>query len=660
MKPIQPNLPFRFLSSKALACSLLVGATLLIYAKALFSPFIWDDHGLIVNNELIKSPGNLAPIFQRNVLGGSEESFYRPLQMLSYKFDARLWGLNPFGFHLSNILLHAATGIALFFLIDALFAQRAVSFLTALFFLIHPIQTESVVYISSRADLLVALFILLSCLCYERYLVRGKKRLLAGACVFVAAALLSKEYAVIAPALLVLIHLAHEKRSSWEGLIPVGLLAIVYAAGRFGDEVSGAVKTTLMDRLPGSFVALFEYARLLLWPQDLHMGYGLMVFTFADLRAWAGLVILGMLCLGAIYWRGRRTVFFACAWFLAALLPVANIYPMNAYMAEHWLYTASIGFYLGVSLMIVGISAPLKHMAGALVVVLAVIYGVLTAAQSLVWGEPVAFYQRIIRLNPSFVQAYNNLGAIYAEKGNWQEAELYFKKALAMKAANPEALSNLVRVTQEMGRDQEAMSLMQQTMDKSVFDSETLNNQGLAMYYDGTAQEAKELYRQAIEARATNKEALNNLANVLLEEGDLEEAKKYYEQALSLDPQYIEAMNNLGFLHFRLNDRPKAREYYEQALLLEPDYIEANNNLGLLLYEEGNEELAKVYLENVLSQDPNNLDAMNVLGVIYGKHGQYEKAEAMFVRILQIKPDYVSAIKNLSKAREMKTAGAAQ
>ena len=658
MKPTQTNLFFRFFSSNLSVCAVLVTATLFVYANALFNPFIWDDHGLIIGNPLIKSFGNVAQIFQSNVLGGRGESFYRPLQMLSYALDYQLWGLNPVGFHLTNALLHAASGIVLFFLIDALFFRRGVSFLTALFFLVHPVQTESVVYISSRADLLAAFFMLLACLCYKKYLDQSGRHLLGAACVFAGAALLTKEYALITPALFALVHLSDARKSSWAGLIPVGLMAAIYAAARFGVEVSGAVKTTLAQRLPGVFIAFFEYVRLLIWPQDLHMGYGLKIFSWMDWRVWAGLVILGMVCWGGIKHYRHRLVFFSCAWFLAALLPVVNLYPMNAYMAEHWLYVASIGFFTGLSLITIGAMSRWKYAAVAVVLAMTAIYAGLTVRQNLLWREPAAFYQRIIRLNPSFIEAYNNLGAVYAQEGKWREAGLYFKKALELKPSNPEALSNLARIEQQLGRDEAAMRLIQQAQDPSVFDSETLNNQGLAMYHQGKTREAEQLYRRAIAARATNKEALNNLANVLLEQGSLEEARKHYEQALSVDPFYVEALNNLGFLYSRLGDGEKAREYYIKALELKPEYIEANNNLGLLYFETGEDELAMAHLGTVLSQDPGNLDALNVLGVIYGKRGAYEMAEEAFTKVLRIKPDYVSAIKNLSKVKEMKAAAA--
>ncbi|MBP9853988.1 MAG: hypothetical protein KBD53_03870, partial [Candidatus Omnitrophica bacterium] len=150
------NFPF---FGRLTACLfLLVG--LLIYSTSISSPFIWDDYDLVVENYNIQSWSHVFGLFKGNVV--EQSSFYRPLQMFSYLLDYEIGGLNPKIFHFTSILIHIAVALSLCWLCIVLFKDRLIGMIAGLLFLIHPIHNEAVVYISGRADPLVALFMLLS------------------------------------------------------------------------------------------------------------------------------------------------------------------------------------------------------------------------------------------------------------------------------------------------------------------------------------------------------------------------------------------------------------------------------------------------------------------------------------------------------------------
>ncbi len=147
-----------------------------VYLNSLGNAFIWDDTQLVCNNAYIRSWGFLPQIFSQHLGAGagSRYSFYRPLQLITYVWDYSLWGLNPAGYHLTNVLCHIFAALCLYWLVLILFRDTLLSFLTALLFIVHPVLTEAVTYISGRADPLAFIFIMLTFICYLKFL-RAKK-----------------------------------------------------------------------------------------------------------------------------------------------------------------------------------------------------------------------------------------------------------------------------------------------------------------------------------------------------------------------------------------------------------------------------------------------------------------------------------------------------
>ena len=206
-----------------LAVGLIIILGLIAYANSFSNPFMWDDENLIVTNPYIKNIQLVKNLFTKDLAFGTQFSnFYRPLQSLSFELDYYLWGLNPFGFHLTNLLLHIACALVIYFLFCLIFpAAKSIGLITALLFLVHPIQTEAVTYISGRADPQASLFMLLSIFFYIKHSLKTRPKnrpyLLASVVCFILA-LLSKETALILPLLILLFELCFLRDSSWYGI----------------------------------------------------------------------------------------------------------------------------------------------------------------------------------------------------------------------------------------------------------------------------------------------------------------------------------------------------------------------------------------------------------------------------------------------------------
>ena len=187
-----------------------------LYANTFGNSFVWDDELLVIRNGYIKDWSHFPEIFKINLFHSISRkgNYYRPLQSLSLLFDYSLWGLRPFGYHLTNVLLHIANAVIIYFLIGMISRSRRISLLTALLFLVHPIHTQAVTYISGRADPLAAFFFLLAFYLYVKSVALNKLAPYLGSLLFFLLALLSKEAALIFPLTLLLYEFSFAALSS--------------------------------------------------------------------------------------------------------------------------------------------------------------------------------------------------------------------------------------------------------------------------------------------------------------------------------------------------------------------------------------------------------------------------------------------------------------
>ena len=243
-----------------------------VYINSINGQFIWDDQHLIVNNPLIKSWSHLPGIFTGNIT--AEYPFYRPVLMLTLMFDYALFGLKVQGYHIVTIVTHILAAVTLFFFIKNYLADHVVACVCALLFVAHPIHTENVAYITGRAEPLILILLFSALIQYLKFTDTNKTGAFILCLVCFIAALLIKENSVVLPGLIVLYHVVFRKKINPKILAPVIVIAAVYVylrlfrfSGTLSD-VSGAGTPAM--RIPGFFVALANYARLMFLPVALH------------------------------------------------------------------------------------------------------------------------------------------------------------------------------------------------------------------------------------------------------------------------------------------------------------------------------------------------------------------------------------------------------
>jgi tetratricopeptide (TPR) repeat protein len=623
----------------------------LLYSNSLNGKFIWDDNDLVKNNVYIKSWSNIGKIFTKNIREGArrEGNFYRPLQMLSYMVDYSLWKLNTVGFHLTNIILHILVALCVFWLIHLLWGKWLLSLFTGFLFAIHPIHTEAVSYISGRADPLAALFILL---CFIFYIKNLSKNHLTFFIIIVAtyiSALLSKESSLIVPLLLLIYHYVFRRKikSHFFILLAISLAYILLRVTLLKSTLPEIeLSSTLLQRVPGFFVAVTNYIRLLLLPFNLHMEYGNKLFSFPEPKAIVGAIIIFFLTFSALKKKKYNPLFsFSILWFLTALLPVSNLYPVNAYMAEHWLYIPSIGIFTvaGGYFWWLYENKKLKIPAVSFLIVLSVFYSYLTIKQNIYWKEPLTFYERTLRFTRDSPKVYNNLANIYRDIGKKEEAIKFIKKAIEIDSQYPETYYNLGNVYYDVGENEEAIESYKKAIELNPNYAEAYNN--LAIVYNdiGKNEQAIELLNKAIKLNPNYAEAYNNLGNVYYHIGRKEDAITFLKKAIELNPHYPEAYNNLGNAYYDRKKIEASIAAYKKALELNPNYAKVYYNLGGVYINRRENRKAITCFKKAIEINPNYDKAYNSLGIVYNNMGKTKEAIDSFKKALEINPRYAQA-----------------
>jgi Flp pilus assembly protein TadD len=473
----------------------------LVRLPAVQGQFIWDDIYLTRENPFIKSPFLAVEAFRHYLFLDSFSGHYRPVQNLSYMIDYFFWNTDPVGFHLSNIFLHVTAGLLLYRLLTLLFRNGAslcsndgslsptagaiCAFLISGIWMVHPVHSAAIDYISGRADSLAFLFSAGAWLLVLRARI-AKTRWVKGILYPLAAlagvlALCSREIACI----WILIFMVHTlafardicKKAKITTIVCCGLVLGTYAELRqlpvaraeksFTENWSAPVRGALMLR------ALGDYGRLMVFPANLHMERTIFdPDNYRNRESWRRtaeseyLSIVGLVVLAAFIYgcakrgTGQRARVLGTVWFFAAYLPISNIVQLNATVAEHWLYLPSVGFLI--FLAGCALDLPRKFGAGltgvAAIAILA--FSVRSTIRSSDWGNEERFYKRTLAAGGTSSRVGVNLAQIYAERGEYAVAEKMLRHILEVTPDYPVARNNLASVLARQGKTAEAEAIL--------------------------------------------------------------------------------------------------------------------------------------------------------------------------------------------------------
>lgn len=637
---------------------ILVASCAVFYSNSLRNPFIWDDDALVVKNPFLSSWANLPRAFTSDLYPGvtSGSNFYRPLQTISYMWDYHFWQLDPFGYHLSNIILQVLVSFLVFLFSRIILKDTRIAIAAAIFFALNPLHTEAVTYISGRAEMLMGIFLLSSLILF----IRGRHlySLLAFTC-----GLLSKELSVVFPLVIWAYIFFYDpslrvppeagRSNPLKLILPFVIVDLIYLILRSGLLHFATIRPPALTKYPLILrVVVFPeviltYLKLLILPVDLHMSR-----TLARPAGFPGIFwncfLLGAICLlcAQVFknYKEKRGAAFMLFWFLIFLLPQSGLLPINAFVSEHFIYLSSIGFFMLLACLLH------KYLRKNLFILsvfgLALFYGMLTYARNFDWSDPLVFYSKILKYSPDSFQAHNNLGLQYEYRHDLEKAIFEYKRALEIEPNLIEARSNLANAYFKTGRFQDALSEYAR-VEKSVPPGkagELENNIGCIYEVQGLTEESLARYRSALRLDPSLNFAHFNIARIYASRGNLDLAAQEVLKSLpEINPSpgkeagYLEVIvsytksskafqsgvifyNDLGLKFASRNLLDGAIAAFRRTIDLDPLYADAHFNLGLAFWKKGSEREAVFEFKKALKINPNHLSAKGFLSEIIYKN----------------------------------------
>ena len=611
---------------------LLVAGTVIAYLPVWHAGVIWDDESLVIGNPLIHRPDGLFRFWF-----STQPVDYYPVTSTILWVEWRLWGANPMGYHVVNVLLHACSAVVLWRVLQRLKLPGA--WLAAALFAVHPVNVESVAWIVQRKNILAMLFFLVSLLWYLRFdpvagpanpteptALRLQWRWYLSSLAAFLLALLSKT--AVAPMPFVLLGLAWWRRGTvgrkdlWRSLpffaiaVAVGLVSFWFQSHRaIGSDI---VRTdSFWARLAGAGWAVWFYLYKAALPLHLNAIYPR--WQIDEGQWWSylpGLLLLAGL-LGC--WPFRRTwgrgPLFGLGYFVVMLLPVLGFldigFMMASLVADHWQYFAIIGPLSWTAAAITRSWPGTKAVAlgGALLLVL----GGLTWRQCGLYADPGTFWRAALAANPNSWLAHNNLGNDLFERGQVDEAMAHYKRAVDIEPRYATAHYNLGGVLRQKGQLDEAIAQFRKALEIQPVYSMAHYNLGEALREKGEMDEAIAHYQRALEIHPDYAEAHNSLGNALPRKGRVDEALGHLQKALEIHPDRAEDHNNFANVLWQKGQVQEAITHYQKALEIRPAYALAHHNLGQILQQEGQVREAVIHFQKALEIQPDFAPACNSL-----------------------------------------------
>lgn len=547
--------------------TILILIPLIIYFPSLFNSFVWDDEEQVLNNTIIQNIKNIPYLFTSSTFntGGAGLSgfYYKPLMPVVFSLNYFVWKNNPFGFHLFDLILHITNGILIYILFKRLFSlqkfryAKTASFFLSSIFLIHPVNTESVVYISSTQELLYTFFLLLSLissvLSVQNPIRPWSKLVLIN--LFILLSLLSKESGVVAIPLIITFTYLFNRIKIKIMIISLVMTFLFYLFLRFGiaktslfqhNSIIPIANASFLERLTTIPFELFSYLRLIFFPKDLFVAQHMVINNISDHRFYISFIIVILFLILIIsplkkmsfnlrhpelVSGSTKLYLFFLLWLVFSFLLLLNIYPLDMTIAERWLYSPLIGV-LGLLGVLISMVSPRRWTTALLrggifvLILLISLFSFRTFIRATDWKDNLSLFSRDEKYASDSFDLQNNLGVALFKNGSLKESKKHFEKSIQL---SPKWWTSY-----------------------------------------------------------------NNLGVIYQREGDLKKAKQLYELSIKNGSYYL-AYENLANIKYNTEKPETVLPFIKKSLFLLPNNETLNKIAALVYYKTGATESAKMH-----------------------------------------------------------------
>jgi protein O-mannosyl-transferase len=625
-------------------CGLLLLAVALVFGQTVRHEFInADDDECVTENPQVTgglTVQGLGWAFTNRLVGN-----WDPLTWISHMADWQLYGRSAGGHHLTNVLLHAATVLLLFLVLQQMTGHVWPSALAAAMFAIHPLRVESVAWVTERKDVLSGVFFMLTIWAYVGYVRhRSLARYLAMMALF-AVGLMSKPMLATLPCVLLLLDYwplgrmtniaprpvigpgtattnrsltANTSRLVIEKLPLFVLVAACCAVTIWAQRVPEIEYGSFPWRIGNALISYVVYLRQFFCPTDLALLYPRRGPVLPPWQIFgAGMLLLGVTA-AAFAWRRKCPyLLVGWLWYLGMMLPVIGLVPFGGQQeADRFTYLPQIGICIALVWGAADLCRSLPHRRWVCGVSSALVLAALMGSarrQTSYWRDSETLWTRTLACTSGNYKVHNLLGNALALRGRTDEAIVQFQKSLDIKPDFPEAHYSL----------------------------------GVAAAGRGRLDEAIVHYQKTLAVNPNHANAHNNLGNALLTYGRLDDAQTHFLEALRVRPRFAEAHYNLGNILFVCRRLDEAMTEYRTALEIRPGYAEARYNLGLALANRGQFDQAIAEYRKALEARPDFAEVYNSLGLALVACGRRDEAVTHYRKALEIRPDFAEARDNL-------------
>lgn len=572
-----------------------------IYLPAFKNDFVnLDDPGYIIKNDVIKSISwdNIKHIFSKSYMGN-----YHPLTMLSYMIEYKIAGLNPFIYHLTNIILHIFNSILVYIILNKLTNFYIISLITALLFGLHPMKVESVAWISERKDVLYSFFFLLSMNYYLNYLEKKSLKNKLYILLFFLLSLLSKAQAVVLPLVLLLIDYYKNNKPYLNALInkvPYFVFSIIFGIiAILAQKHEGAIQPfyyfDFEQRILFSAYALLFYLYKIIIPANLSCYYPYPVdsndiisnrFVFIS-----PLILIILTFLTYKYLRKHREHIFGILFFLVNIILLTQLIPVgDAICADRYTYMASTGLFFSIVHFVFNTKNKFtKFLFFAYLSILAY----LSYEQTKIWKDSITLYTNAINNNYQHSLLFTNRSSAYFDKSNYIAALQDIDEAIKLLPSKPskEAIAKLYKnkamILEKLGDFKNAINYFSEAIKYSPNDVELYLKRGNLFLYLNEFENSVYDFKKVTKLVPDKPDGYCACVEPLARISKIDEAFLYVNKCIELSPNDYKAYNNKGLIYLMKENYNEAIENFTKSINLNPEHYIAYKNRAKAYIKSG-------------------------------------------------------------------------